>query len=63
MTVCLEGTSANGYSAKVWRSKVGVQVANAEKGNFEKIKSLLLLAAPIHSDKANWLGLVLDVAV
>lgn len=40
-----------------------MQVANAEKGNFEEIKSLLLSAAPIHSDEANWLGLVLDVAV
>lgn len=54
MTVCLEAA----FSAKV-----GVQVANAEKGNFEKIKCLLVPAAPIHSDEANWLGLVLDVAV
>lgn len=45
------------------RSKVGVQVANAEKGNFEKIKSLLLPTAPILSDEANWLALVLHVAV
>lgn len=40
-----------------------MQVANVEKGNFEKIKCLLVPAAPIHSDEANWLGLVLDVAV
>lgn len=53
----------NGFSAEVEGSKVGAQVASAEKGNFEKIKSLLLSAAPIHSDEANWLGLVLAVAV
>lgn len=40
-----------------------MQVANAEKGNFEEIKSPLLSAPPIHLDEANWLGLVLDVAV
>lgn len=61
--LCRSSCSLNGFSAEVWGSKVGVQVANAEKGNFEEIKSLLLSAAPIHSDEANWLGLVLDVAV
>lgn len=70
MGFCPEGTTAlslflhpNGFSAEVQGSKVGVQVANAEKGNFEEIKSPLLSAPPIHSDEANWLGLVLDVAV